>query len=273
MESQDRFIGISLNMIPNLQVGQCILDLLHDSTSENEILVYFKYDRSEGKFILSLLEARDFLPLPLLHAHCCPTRRLRTEFSLAQFITRHVHLCACVIVESYDNRILLTRRSQQMRIFPKAWVNPGGHVEYGESLEEEVLRELKEETGIEGRLSDLKYRMLYESVYPTSLDFGMPSHQHVIVFFSLKLPNRYAFTDMKLQIAEVDLAVWIQSDILREILAGEDPECELEGIQASVKKDTQCKISPLQLIGIAPNEIGEGIGEGHYLALKRYLGI
>jgi ADP-ribose pyrophosphatase YjhB (NUDIX family) len=152
-------------------------------------------------------------------------------------------------------------------------VNPGGHVEFGESLEEEVLRELKEETGIEGRLSDLKYRMLYESVYPTSLDYGMPSHQHVIVFFSLKLPTRAGFYDMKLQIAEVDLAVWVQSDILREILAGQDPDCELEGIQASVKKDTPCRISPIQLIGIAPNEIGEGIGEGHFLALKRYLGI
>ena len=160
-----------------------------------------------------------------------------------------------------------------MRIFPKAWVNPGGHVEYGESLEEEVLRELKEETGIEGRIENLKYRMLYESVYPTTLDYGMPSHQHVIVFFSLKLPTGARFTDMKLQIAEVDLVVWVDCDILREILEGQDPDCELEGIQASVKKETQCRISPLQLIGIAPNEIGEGIGEGHYLALKRYLGM
>lgn len=36
-----------------------------------------------------------------------------------------------------------------MKIFPHAWVLPGGHVEPGETLEEAVIRELMEETGVD----------------------------------------------------------------------------------------------------------------------------
>lgn len=35
-----------------------------------------------------------------------------------------------------------------MRVFPNSWVLPGGHIDAGESLEQGVVRELSEETGI-----------------------------------------------------------------------------------------------------------------------------
>ena len=47
-----------------------------------------------------------------------------------------------------SNRLLLTRRAMSLKIFPNAWVMPGGHVDLGESLEEAVIREIYEETGI-----------------------------------------------------------------------------------------------------------------------------
>jgi 8-oxo-dGTP pyrophosphatase MutT (NUDIX family) len=36
---------------------------------------------------------------------------------------------------------------------PRAWVLPGGHIDLGESLEQGVIRELLEETGIEIEIS------------------------------------------------------------------------------------------------------------------------
>ena len=47
-----------------------------------------------------------------------------------------------------DGKLLMTRRPMKMRIFPWAWVLPGGKVDPGETLEESVIREIHEETGI-----------------------------------------------------------------------------------------------------------------------------
>jgi 8-oxo-dGTP diphosphatase len=41
-----------------------------------------------------------------------------------------------------EDKVLLTRRSENIGIFPNAWVLPGGHVENGETLEEAVIREI-----------------------------------------------------------------------------------------------------------------------------------
>ena len=42
----------------------------------------------------------------------------------------------------------MTLRSDKMRVFPNSWVLPGGHIDLGETLEDGVVRELSEETGI-----------------------------------------------------------------------------------------------------------------------------
>ncbi|MCM8765397.1 MAG: NUDIX hydrolase [Candidatus Omnitrophica bacterium] len=49
-----------------------------------------------------------------------------------------------VIIESKGGIVLIKRRNP-----PFGWALPGGFVDYGESLEEAVMREAKEETGLE----------------------------------------------------------------------------------------------------------------------------
>lgn len=59
-----------------------------------------------------------------------------------------------VIIRIADTVVLVERRNP-----PLGWALPGGFVDYGESLEEAVVREALEETGLE--LSDLKQFRAY----------------------------------------------------------------------------------------------------------------
>lgn len=58
------------------------------------------------------------------------------------------HVTASAVVLGPDGRVLL-HRHKRLGI----WLQPGGHVDPGESAEEAALREVAEETGVEGELS------------------------------------------------------------------------------------------------------------------------
>lgn len=61
-------------------------------------------------------------------------------------MSRHVHV-ACAIIER-DGMVLAAQRSARMSL-PLKWEFPGGKLEAGESLEECLRRELREEMGVE----------------------------------------------------------------------------------------------------------------------------
>ncbi|XP_061737808.1 nucleoside diphosphate-linked moiety X motif 17 isoform X2 [Nerophis ophidion] len=89
--------------------------------------------------------------VPLKRAASCPIKYLSAEDAAAiplDIQQRGVDVGVAVILQTANERVLLTRRATQLRIFPNVWVPPGGHVEPDETLLEAGLRELKEETGL-----------------------------------------------------------------------------------------------------------------------------
>src|SRR5262245_47325264 len=65
--------------------------------------------------------------------------------------TRRVNLLAGAVVV-HDGLFLLLKRSSSESFLPDVWGIPAGHLQRGEDPSAACLRELREETGLQGRL-------------------------------------------------------------------------------------------------------------------------
>jgi len=52
-----------------------------------------------------------------------------------------------IILVNTENKVLLQLRSKDDHLYPDCWTLPGGKVEEGESLEQAIVREVREELG------------------------------------------------------------------------------------------------------------------------------
>jgi 8-oxo-dGTP diphosphatase len=55
-----------------------------------------------------------------------------------------------------DGRVLMARRAQNRKAYPGRWSFPGGHVETGETLDDALIRECREEI----KISPTKFRFV-----------------------------------------------------------------------------------------------------------------
>jgi nucleoside triphosphatase len=84
-----------------------------------------------------------------------------------------------VFVFNHEDKLLLLKSHK----WPGKYVVPGGHVELGERLEQAVIRETKEETGLD--ISDIEFIVFQEFVYDPS--FWKPRH---FIFFDYACRTR-----------------------------------------------------------------------------------
>lgn len=85
-----------------------------------------------------------------------------------------------IFIYNKEGEILLLESHK----WPGAYVVPGGHVELGERLEEAVVREAKEETGLD--VYDLEFINFQQFIY----DPAFWKHRHFIFFdFAAKTDN------------------------------------------------------------------------------------
>jgi 8-oxo-dGTP diphosphatase len=107
-----------------------------------------------------------------------------------------------------DGKILLVKRK-----YPPStgkWSLPGGHVELGERLEEAVLRELKEETGVDGVVKDFLAPVEY-----IEQDGGQVRYHFVILVYLVEAVGEPRAGDDAAEAAFVPLEEALKMDLTK----------------------------------------------------------
>ncbi|XP_060889886.1 nucleoside diphosphate-linked moiety X motif 17 isoform X2 [Labrus mixtus] len=149
--------------------------------------------------------------VPLKRPAFCPIKHLSVKEAAAiplDVQQRGIDVGVAIVLQTTNQRVLLTRRAKELRIFPNVWVPPGGHVEPDETLLDAGLRELQEETGL---------RLEPEQVCPKILGLWEAS--------------------LSPSPEEVSACLWADSQLVRAMVTavdGEDTEVQLEHLPSSV---------------------------------------
>ncbi|XP_028986139.1 nucleoside diphosphate-linked moiety X motif 17 isoform X1 [Betta splendens] len=197
----------------------------------------------ENRFIL--FRGDEGRRIPLKRAAFCPIKHLSVTEAAAippDIQRRGVDVGVAILLQSANQRVLLTRRSKNLRTFPSVWVPPGGHVELDETLLDAGLRELKEETGLqlEPEGASPVILGLWESVFPPTLSRGLPHRHHVVVYMLLhsSLSHLQLQASLSPSPAEVSACLWADCRLVRAIVSavdGEDAEVLLDDLPSSIR--------------------------------------
>jgi len=200
----------------------CLVDWIENSTKKDRSSVSITLNH-DGLFLtphhIEEYPLGDtFKNIPFEHYEDCPMRVLTMENKFQ--IPKRVKVGVSVLIENENKKILITRRSKNLRTFPGVWVLPGGHCEKGESFFQTGSREVLEETGIYLLPENLSIFLVYESVFPVVLSEGFPSDHHVVIYLHGVVNIKE--DDLKLCTQEVDMVAWISSDDIKNALHYEE---------------------------------------------------
>ncbi|XP_069508895.1 nucleoside diphosphate-linked moiety X motif 17 isoform X2 [Ambystoma mexicanum] len=137
--------------------------------------------------------------------------------------SRGVDVGVAVILQAANSKVLLTRRSSALSIFPNVWVPPGGHIEQDEQVLDAGLRELKEETGLQLKDGEFTWRMmgLWESVFPPLLSRGLPTRHHIVVYMLVLSQETHEQLQKRLcpDESEVSACAWLDPSMVELIIS------------------------------------------------------
>ncbi len=115
------------------------------------------------------------------------------------------YVAAHALIINEDNKVLVLKRSSLNDYMPHKWDIPGGTVEVGETVEEALVRELKEETNI-------KIHPLYP-IYAYSNLSQLPKRQTVQIVYKCEYIN----SAITLNPREHEEYKWVSYDKIKEL--------------------------------------------------------
>ncbi|KAM4663707.1 nucleoside diphosphate-linked moiety X motif 17 [Discoglossus pictus] len=212
-----------------LHCAKFVQDVTGHFSSPQEDRVYVTCRLDQNRFMISDRTSSGSSRVQLQRPSFCPIKNLSPAqaASLPEDVQgRGVDVGVAVLVQSVNKRVLLTRRSRSLNIFPNVWVPPGGHVEPGEQLLQAGLRELQEETGIQLQEGSVSWSMLglWESVFPPMLCRGLPRRHHIVTFLLVQSGETHQELQDRLRPdeREVSACAWLDPEIARRIAEDQD---------------------------------------------------
>ncbi|CAJ1061242.1 nucleoside diphosphate-linked moiety X motif 17 isoform X2 [Xyrichtys novacula] len=207
---------------------------------EDQVEVNFSLENNQ--FILSRGERGQGVSLK--RPAFCPIKHLSVTDAAAlplDIQQRGVDVGVAILLQTTNQRVLLTRRARELRVFPNVWVPPGGHVEPDETLLDAGLRELKEETGLKLDPEEVSPKVLglWESSYPPMLSRGLPQRHHIVVYMLLlsSLSHLQLQVSLSPSLAEVSACLWADSQLVRAVVSavdGKDSEVRFDDLPSSI---------------------------------------
>lgn len=124
-----------------------------------------------------------------------------------------LHNEVAVLIVNDNKQVLLERRSANKRFEPNKWALCAGHVEAGEGLKKAMLRELKEELGIDTSEDNLTE---FSNKEITIKD----SNSHITYFYYIKLNLKEE--EFKIEKEELSEVKWFEIDEVIDMIKNKD---------------------------------------------------
>ncbi|XP_075463985.1 m7GpppN-mRNA hydrolase NUDT17 isoform X2 [Ascaphus truei] len=181
-----------------LQCAKFVQSVAGHFSCHQEDKVFVNCGLEQNRFVLSDRQFSGSSRVLLQRAAFCPIKNLSPDqaASLPEEIrTRGVDVGVVVLLQSVNKKVLLTRRSKNLSLFPNVWVPPGGHIEMGE-----------------------------QSAFPPLLSCGLTRRHHIVTFLLVLSSETHLQLQKRLcpDEKEVSACVWLESQIVEHIVAAED---------------------------------------------------